>query len=449
MAQGTSTDDATTTPGTDHERERVVIPARDESATPSPHQCLCGQLGAFDPTDDAYWNDIDEATADLRHDPQLLDRLEIVIELRGYAGSPRPAVVVYLAITSRLLERPMNVNIVGESASGKNATVEAAIELQPPGAVHVVSAASPMAMMYEKENFQHRHIFFMEADSIPEDGRAGSAIRSLAADNIVRYSTVERNPETNELETRTIVKNGPTGLLTTTTKNLDPQLTTRMLEHPLLDDPAQTRAVMEAHADRVNPSRTNVDDIEEERTRFILLQEYLIARGEWRVAVPYAGALARLIPNTAVRMRRDFRQLLTCIQAIALLYQWQRPRNSEGWVEASLDDYARARDLLAPIFDTVAADGLTDVIRETVTAVGPSERNVSEAALRGRLGRSKTAVCHRVQRAISGGWLINDEKERGFPARLRRGAPLPTATTTALPPVHKLRDQLDAESKRF
>jgi hypothetical protein len=215
----------------------------------------------------------------------------------------------------------------------------------------------------------------------------------------------------------------------------------------LPDDPAQTRGVMQAQANRVNPPRNDADDVEDERAQFVLLQEYLIARGEWRVAIPYAPTLARLIPSTAVRMRRDFLQLLTCIQAIALLYQWQRPRNPEGWVVASLDDYDRARDLLAPIFDTVAADGVTDVIRVTVLAIGPTETDVTETTLRERLKRSKTAVWRRVSRAIVGGWLINDEKERGFPARLRRGAPLPAATIDALPTVEKLKTELDKDRR--
>ena len=400
-------------------------------------QVIAKRQGLIDPLDDHYWNQIAEDTESLRLDPHLLDRVSQLIEFRGYAGSSQPPTLVYVAMTSRLFPRPMNVNISGESAIGKNQTAEAAIKLHPTGAVHIVSAASPMAMVYEKENFQHRHIFFMEADSIPEDGRAGSAIRSLAADNVFRYSVVEYDKETGESQTRTIVKDGPTGLLTTTTKSLDPQLSTRMLEIQLRDDPSQTRTIMEAQAERVNPPKVYADEIDTELMLFVWLQEYLVARGEWRVAVPFAPTLSRLVPSTAVRMRRDFMQLLTCIQAVALLYQWQRPRTPEGWVEASVEDYGRARELLAPIFDTTAAEGLTDAVHATVLAIDQKERDIALPTLMKRLRRSKTSVQRRVQKAIEGGWLINDEKEPGYPARLRRGAPLP-AVVSALPTVEEL-----------
>ena len=50
----------------------------------------------------------------------------------------------------------------------------------------------------------------------------------------------------------------------------------------------------------------------------------------------------------AVRTRRDFPQLLTAIQAVAFLYQAQRERTAEGWVVATIEDYARAREIFAP-----------------------------------------------------------------------------------------------------
>ena len=59
-------------------------------------------------------------------------------------------------------------------------------------------------------------------------------------------------------------------------------------------------------------------------------------------------------PAGQVRTRRDFRQLLTAVQAIALLYQCQRERRDDR-VIATLDDYARAYSLLASVFAAVAA----------------------------------------------------------------------------------------------
>src|SRR5262249_24236757 len=151
-------------------------------------------------------------------------------------------------------------------------------------------------------------------------------------------------------------KAGPTGLITTSTKSLGLQMSTRTLELPLTDDPEQTRAVMLAHARKANP-QPSADQID--IAPFFALQMWLDQCGEHRAAVPFAEALVELLPYTAVRMRRDFQQLLTTIEAIALLHQCQRPRTPEGWVEATVADYEHARDLLAPIFEATAAEGLT------------------------------------------------------------------------------------------
>src|ERR671910_731223 len=77
---------------------------------------------------------------------------------------------------------------------------------------------------------------------------------------------------------------------------------------------------------------------------------YLELRGVREVAVPFAAVLADLVPADAVRTRRDFPQLLTAIQAVAFLYQLQRGRTSEGWIVATIEDYARAREIFASSF---------------------------------------------------------------------------------------------------
>ena len=369
---------------------------------------------------------------DLLHDPRLLGRIGDAMRGRGYAGDLRPPTLVYVAQTSRLLRRPLNLAVVSQSAAGKNRTVDAATELLPPEAVYVVKAGSARALIYTEEDFQRRVVIFAEADSIPDDGPAASAVRALAEDNELAYDVVERDERTGHFTTRHIRKPGPTGLLTTSTKSLAHQLGTRVLEITLADDADQTRAVMRSHARGIRPAGAAPPDL----GPFLALQRWLALAGLRDVDVPYAETLAELIPAAQVRMRRDFRQLLTCIQAIALLYQCQRERR-DGWVSATLEDYAMAYDLLAPVFAAIAAEGLTPAVRETVEAVKDGEE-VSEAELGRRLGLSKATVHYRVGRALKGGWLVNQEQRRGQPARLARGVPLPDAGT-ALPSPDELR----------
>ncbi|HEV8715785.1 MAG TPA: hypothetical protein VGX03_23520 [Candidatus Binatia bacterium] len=123
----------------------------------------------------------------LLHDPGLLDRVGEAMEARGYAGDLNPPRLAYIGMTSRLLERPQNQAFISSSGAGKNRTVDAAAELMPPEALYLEKAGSARALIYTNEDFQHRVVIVSEADSIPEDGPAASAIRSLAADNYIAY----------------------------------------------------------------------------------------------------------------------------------------------------------------------------------------------------------------------------------------------------------------------
>ena len=377
---------------------------------------------------------------DLAREPDILGHVRVAMRERGYAGDLTPPVLGYVALTSRLLDRPLNLAFVAQSGAGKNRAVDAGTDLMPPEAYYLVKAASSRTLVYNDEDFEHRVVIFGEADSIPEDGPAASAIRNLAADSVMEYEVVERDEQTGKWGTRKIVKLGPTGLMTTSTRSLREQMGTRLLEVSLSDDATQTYHIMRAHAASVMPRLTTEIDLEP----FRALQRWLALAGERRVAVPFADALIEMLPRNAVRMRRDVRQLLTCVQAVALLHQAQRDRTPEGWIVADIEDYTTAHGLLSAVFDTVAAEGVTPAIRATVEAVRDDEE-VSEAELVARLSLAKSTVSWRVRRALKGGWLVNNETRRGAAAKLARGAPLPEEAS-ALPRPDALREAFECSS---
>lgn len=196
-----------------------------------------------------------------------------------------------------------------------------------------------------------------EADSLPEDGPAASAIRSLMTDREMAYEVVEKG-EDGRFTTRRIVKPGPTGLITTSLKPFGDQASTRMLTVPISDSAKLTRLILHAHAERRNAAVCPPD-----LTPWVAFQRWLALTGERRVVIPFAHALADAVPADAVRMRRDFPQLLSVIQAIALLYQWQRPRDPQGRIVATLEDYAQARWLLEEVFGATVSEGVTRLYR--------------------------------------------------------------------------------------
>lgn len=67
----------------------------------------------------------------------------------------------------------------------------------------------------------------------------------------------------------------------------------------------------------------------------------LLSAGDTRVVILFAKVLAESVPPVDVRMRRDFKQVLTLIKSHALLLQGTTKSNKAGQVVATIEgDYA-------------------------------------------------------------------------------------------------------------
>jgi MarR family len=220
---------------------------------------------------------------------------------------------------------------------------------------------------------------------------------------------------------KVIEREGPTGLLVTTTAlRLHPENETRMLSLTVTDTMEQTAHVLQALADRAR------DDVD--LTQWQALQTWL-ATGSAPVVVPFAKELASLVPPVAVRLRRDFKTVLTLIRAHALLHQATRRKDEAGQIIATLRDYAAVRDLVGDLVAAGVEATVRPEVRETVSAVAfliaSGESEVRQADLRSRLKLDKSAISRRVADAIERGYLRNLEDKKGGPARLIIGDPLP------------------------
>ena len=147
------------------------------------------------------------------------------------------------------------------------------------------------------------------------------------------------------------------------------------------------------------------------------------------------------MPPVAVRLRRDFKTVLTLIRAHALLHQATRQKDDDGNIVATLDDYAAVRDLVADLVAEGVDATVRPEVRETVEAVGRlidgGMVEVRQTDLRSALKLDKSVISRRVAAALDGGFLKNLEDRKGRPARLVLGDPLP-ANREVLPPPDQL-----------
>jgi hypothetical protein len=356
----------------------------------------------------------------LASEPNILELAVAEVAAAGVAGESRAIRLLYLIITSRLLERPCSIALKGPSAGGKSFLVGQTLELFPPSAYYALSAMSDWALAYDTEPLAHRMLVIYEAAGFQSD-IASYLTRSLLSEGRVDYVTVDKGKS--GLTSRRIIREGPTGLITTTTAvSLHPENETRLLSLTVVDTPEQTQAVMLAHARRTRADR--------DRAVWHEFQSWL-AEQPTGVEIPYAETLAAAIPPVAVRLRRDFPTLLHLISANALLHQRSRLRTSEGAVIASLDDYAVVRELVWDLMADAAERSVSQTVRETVATVAVLCRDdvlgegVTQTAVAAHLGIDKSTAQRRSKVAANRGFLRNLEHRRGHAARLVIGDQLP------------------------
>ena len=371
------------------------------------------------------------AAGDLVREQDILGRFAAELPGAGLVGEARNAEILFLALTSRMFDRPVSVALKGPSSGGKSYTVAIVLKFFPAAAFWERTAMSDRALAYSDEDFRHRHLVIYEASGMSGD-IASYLLRSLLSEGRIRYELVEKTKD--GMRPRLIEKDGPTGLIVTTTAaKLHPENETRLLSLSVKDTPEQTRAILHALA-RGDDAGTAV-----EFDRWNAFQDWLAA-GERRVVVPFSARLAGLVPPVAVRLRRDFRLLLTLIEAHALLHRERRARDDRGRIVATLGDYAAVRELVADLFAEGVDATVKPETREAVAAVkslGKDEVSVTEIAKALRL--DKGAASRRVADAVAHGYLVNAETRRGKPPRIRTGDPMP-AEVEILPHPDRLAD---------
>jgi hypothetical protein len=324
-------------------------------------------------------------------------------------------------VTSRLLEKPVSIALKGPSSGGKSYLTEQVLRFFPKSAFYSLTAMSEKALAYSEEPLSHRILVIFEAAGMSGEF-ATYLIRSLLSEGCIRYELVEKTAE--GLRPRLIERQGPTGLLITTTAvKLHPENETRLLSLTVTDTQEQTRAVMAALAEEPGEARPNFEP-------WHALQVWL-ERAEHRVCVPYARILADLIPPVAVRLRRDFGALLNLIRAHAVLHQASRDRDDEGRIVATIEeDYVAVRELVVDLVGEGVETTVPATVRETVEAVkrlreGSNGEPVTVAELARKLELDRSTVSRRARSAKDRGYLRDLEDNPRKPSRLVLGDDLP------------------------
>jgi hypothetical protein len=367
------------------------------------------------------------------------DPLELIrdaIKCLGYGGDLKPALITYLAATSRLLmmrdgAMPVHVVLTGPSSSGKSYTVSITKKLLPSEAYHEIDAGSPHIIIYDDARLEHRVLIFGEADSLPagEDSAPASAIRNLLQDHHLHYAVTVRDPESGDYRVREVDKPGPTVLITTSTKALGAQLMTRLFTLEIADSQEQVGAALATQA-ALETQGVRVPD-----SSLIAYQGYLQSKAPFKVIVPFANELAAAMSKAATlmpRVLRDFARLLSLVKAVTLLRHHKRQIDDKGRLMADISDYETIRGLVNEMYvdsSTGATSNLRTLVEtvRTLDACRATGERITNSKLARHLNLPVMTASRRAKMALKQGWLVNREQRKYFPADYAPGEPMPEA----------------------
>jgi hypothetical protein len=359
----------------------------------------------------------DEADAMLT-DPMLTKQVIDDVAALDVAGERELIATVFLIGVSRLLPRPLAGIVQGPSSSGKSYLIEKTAALFPPEAVIQATQMTPQALFHMRPGtLAHRFIVGGERSRVEDDERAEAtrALREmLSAGKLTKLMPVK--VDGGRVETVHIEQDGPIAFVesTTLTKVFDEDANRCLMLHTD-EQPEQTRRVVRKLAAAY---RGVTGEAVSERIvqRHHALQRML---GRPPVVIPYAERLGELLVSDRVEVRRAFPQLMSMVQALALLHQRQRQKDANGHLVASPDDYQLARHLLAAPMSRLLGGRVSAPARrfyDRLVKWATGEFTTSEA--KNRETSSKSAVYGWVAELHDAGLVEMVEAPRGrTPAR--------------------------------
>ncbi|MFH1373301.1 MAG: CHC2 zinc finger domain-containing protein [bacterium] len=299
-----------------------------------------------------------EQALELLRDPDLIEKIGSVLTDLGCVGEGNNKVIVYMALTSRILEHPISLIVKGESSAGKSYLVETVTKLFPEEDILKFTAITPKALFHRKGGLEHKGLIVFERPGAEE---SDYSIRSLQSEGKLLITMSIKDPETGEWINHDKVVPGPVAYIETTTQtHIHAENETRCFEIYIDESEEQTRLVHEAQKERFRaPGEQRAVD-----TRPWVVAQRILE--PLPVIIDYIDLIP--FPTKPLRVRRDHDRLLTLIEASATLHQHQRERRTidgQEYLIAGLEDYVVAYSLA------------TDVLQQTIKQITPQAEKLA------------------------------------------------------------------------
>jgi len=261
----------------------------------------------------------------------ILERITKDMDALGYVGERENKILGYLISISRKLGEPLSGIVLSSSGAGKSKLVDTIELLTPPEDVIFASRLTPQSLYYMQKDFLKHKLLVVEERTGSE--LADYAIRTLQSKGRLALAAPIKN------QTVFFEVMGPVSVLETTASfRINPENISRCFILHLDESEEQT--------DRVHRYQRFIKTHKairlKEAARGIMLFHHSMQRllKREQIIIPYAEKLSFPIDNPS--SRRDNQKFLTLIEAVTLLYQYQRKRIYKGersFIESTPKDY--------------------------------------------------------------------------------------------------------------
>ncbi|MBW8003353.1 MAG: hypothetical protein FVQ80_15290 [Planctomycetes bacterium] len=319
--------------------------------------------------------------------PRLMDEIDKDYTHLGYVREHKNKILLYLIMTSRLMDNPLHSILISRSGAGKSLLVEITEELCPPEDLQSMSDISSQALYYFGENdLKNKFVVIGE-----KEGSQGSEypLRELITRRSITKAIPMKDTVSGEIKTVSITVNGPISLAeTTTSTNINPENLNRCFVLSIDESEEQTRIIHQ-----LQRKNYTLKGYLQKRELTKILEKNIFAQRLLKPVLtfnPYAEALT--FPSSSLKTRRDNEKFLRLINVICFLHQYQRKLKRKKisehevieYIECTPQDYRIAHELLS--------DGVLDNTLDDLPASARKLLELIKKYLQGRSNRDNIPV---------------------------------------------------------
>lgn len=252
----------------------------------------------------------------------------------GIIGEEHNKIMCYLAATSRLMEKPLNILVLSSSGAGKSTLQDKTLKLMPPEDIIRASAITDKALYYMK-SLKGKMLALEEAAGMKDT----YAIRTLISEGYLAQESVSGS-KGQSLR----VEGGCSIFQTTTNPKINPETKSRFFVLGVDESREQTRRILE-----MQRKAQTLDGLKESvETEGIIRKHWAFQRllEPYAVVNPLAPEL--FYEDDRIQARRDQLKFLNLCKAVAFLNQMKKTiKNYQGleYIEVEREDIQQATEL--------------------------------------------------------------------------------------------------------